>query len=353
MECREVYSLTWGILLPGDSVISLSLSLSLSLSFLQFQFQFQFQCPPLASQLNNIGRASKSLSLFPSSPLASSCPSPSSWYIFTFLKIYFQCKKKHRKHLSYMATLQLQVEFSIPFYLSCFSLDNHALKSLRLTLYSFCLIQFFYLNVLTSRWIPYSVTQQVCGGYASSGPASPPRHTEGNLHRLNPDSFTSPTLIHHQDPPSSWLLPPPEFIITCTSDIALLLVRNQLQSLRVMLLIWSIWGISVSSVMNLSQRKSQQFVLCVRHKLLIWARTEGMQSVMQLINLVKQCFCHHDIKMSHTCLTLLTTYILRGSLWEFKLKTSTDWGGAAVLTLWCPPMYFLSGLPAEVSMLNS
>lgn len=191
----------------------------LSLSLLQFQFQFQ--CPPLASQLNNIGGASKSLSLSPSIPLASSCPSPSSWYIFTFLKIYFQCKKKHRKHLSYVPTLQLQVEFSIPFYLSCSSLDNHVLKSLRLTLYSFCLIQFFNLNVLPSRWIPYSAKQQVCSGYAPSGPASPIRQTEGNLHCLNPDSFTSPTLIHRPDPPSSWLLPPSEFIITCTRNIAL------------------------------------------------------------------------------------------------------------------------------------
>lgn len=54
--------------LPWDSVISLP------------AFQSQFQCPPLASELNNIGKASKaSLSLS-----LSLCPSPYSLAIFNF-----------------------------------------------------------------------------------------------------------------------------------------------------------------------------------------------------------------------------------------------------------------------------
>lgn len=65
---RGLSSQPLGILLSWDSVISLPL------------FQFQFQCPPLASQSNNIGGASKaSLSLYPSLLL---CPSLSTLNIF-------------------------------------------------------------------------------------------------------------------------------------------------------------------------------------------------------------------------------------------------------------------------------
>lgn len=200
VECKEVSALTRGVLLPGDSVISLSLSLSPSISI-------SIPMPSIGNTVEQYWRSiKKPLSLSPSTPLASSCPSPSSWF-----ENLFSMQEKAQK------TSLLHTDFTAPswIYLSCFSLDNRVLKSLRLTLYSFCLVLFFNLNVLPSRWIPYSAKQQVCGVYAPSGPAGPPRQTEGNLHCLNPDLLTSPSPIHGPDPPPSWLLPPPGFIITC------------------------------------------------------------------------------------------------------------------------------------------
>lgn len=67
---RGLSSYPLGIFLPWDSVISLPL------------FQFQFQCPPLATQLKNIGRASKaSLSIYPS---LFSALHPLLWISLTF-----------------------------------------------------------------------------------------------------------------------------------------------------------------------------------------------------------------------------------------------------------------------------
>ena len=63
-----------GILLPGDSVISLSLSLSPSISI-------SIPMPSIGNTVEQYWRSiKKPLSLSPSTPLASSCPSPSSWF---------------------------------------------------------------------------------------------------------------------------------------------------------------------------------------------------------------------------------------------------------------------------------
>lgn len=82
-----------------------------------------------------------------------------------------------------------------PFSLSFLSLDKHVVKSAFSKACSVLSVSFscpvFNVNVLLSQWIGFTVKQQVCGVYAPSGPTSPPRQTEGNLHCLNPDSSTA------------------------------------------------------------------------------------------------------------------------------------------------------------------
>lgn len=96
-----------GIFFPWDSVISLS------------PFQFQFQCPPLAPELNNIGKASKA-PLLPPSPLFFALH-PILWlyldfkfiYLF-FLHFQFQFREAQQESDSHpvspkFSALQLQV----------------------------------------------------------------------------------------------------------------------------------------------------------------------------------------------------------------------------------------------------
>lgn len=85
-----------GIFLPWDSVISRSL------------FQFQSHCPPLASQLRNIGRASK----------ASLCSSffalqPFCWVSFTLNFFFYLFFSKHQNNSVSLTVcpVQLQLHF--------------------------------------------------------------------------------------------------------------------------------------------------------------------------------------------------------------------------------------------------
>lgn len=206
-----------------------------------FSFNFKFQCPPLASQLNNIGRASKaslSLSFYPSLLL---CPSPSSLNIFhsQLLKISISLSMSltdiRAGHLSLSHTLsdhstppgfELQLKF-LHFFIShlyfFLSLDTEIIFLLGLfrtpsVSFSFSV---FNLSVHPSQWIRFAARQQVRSVYASSGLTSPPRQAEGDLHCLDPSNSSSTRFvfyylftIHSLDAKSSWLHPlnsaPPE-----------------------------------------------------------------------------------------------------------------------------------------------
>lgn len=138
----------------------------------------------------------------------------------------------------------------------------------------------FSFSAFQSQCASESVNQirsEATGVYAPSGPTSPPRQTEGNLHCLDPDSSTARfvfVLLIHQF--IVWIHHPhdffPEFIVTCAASVTLWRSRPIAEAQRCITYLEGIWGISVSSVTSVSQWISQQFVLCRRYKLFWYER---------------------------------------------------------------------------------
>lgn len=100
-----------GIFFPWDSVISLS------------PFQFQFQCPPLAPELNNIGKASKAPLLPP--PFFSLPFTLFSGYIlyFNFLHFRFQFQEALQESDSHPVSPSSQLSSFRSFFTSVLSLS--------------------------------------------------------------------------------------------------------------------------------------------------------------------------------------------------------------------------------------